>query len=53
MNADKQLFVRFAGFDARKINPAFTITATAFLGGKVFIHHSADVKNGRCKKYNN
>jgi hypothetical protein len=53
MNGNQRLFMRFARFYARKINPAFTITATAFFGGKAFIHHSADVKNSRCKKNNN
>lgn len=53
MNGGNALFSGFSWLDARKINTAFTITATAFFCSKGFIHHSADVENSRCKKNNN
>lgn len=44
--------MRFSGFNARKINTAFTVTTASLFGRQAFIHHSADVKNSSGKKYN-
>jgi len=41
----KKLFKRFTRFNSRKINPAFTVTAAAFFGKQIFVHHAANVKN--------
>jgi hypothetical protein len=45
------LFVNFSLFNGRKIDPAFTVTATALFGKQTFINKPAYIKYSCSKQY--